>query len=332
MFICRAGLTAVGWIALVLTLLLEQVRPLPLRNPVYALAGTVADATHDGMNAGRRRHGTYAWLLLVGGALAIAGAAYAFALSISWWLALVVNVLVLYFTMGFRQFSHRLTEIQIALDNGDLAAARSELAQWKAGFDEPPASSQIDAGEIVRQASEHGLPLAHKHVFGVLFWFVLLPGPLGPILFRLAEYLARRWNRRPEGALPADRFGEFARRAFAWIDWLPARLTALGFAIVGDFEGAIYCWRRVSRPPAAVDGMPQPDSRTVILAAAGGALGSRVFGAAESARYFDETGLEGGGLSEPAPAMLNAAIGLVWRALLLWMALLLLISLANWLA
>ena len=64
MFICRAGLTAVGWIALVLTLLLEQVRPLPLRNPVYALAGTVADATHDGMNAGRRRHGTYAWLLL----------------------------------------------------------------------------------------------------------------------------------------------------------------------------------------------------------------------------------------------------------------------------
>jgi hypothetical protein len=30
--------------------------------------------------------------------------------------------------------------------------------------------------------------------------------------------------------------------------------------------------------------------------------------------------------------MLNAAVGLVWRALLLWLALLLLISLANWLA
>jgi len=40
-----------GWIALVLTLLLEQLRPLPLRNPVYAIAGTLADATHDGMNA-----------------------------------------------------------------------------------------------------------------------------------------------------------------------------------------------------------------------------------------------------------------------------------------
>ena len=94
-----------GWIALVLTLLLEQLRPLPLRNPVYALAGTLADATQDGMNAGRRRHGMYAWLLLVGGVTVVVGAFYAFALSISWWLALLVNVAVLYFTMGFRQFS-----------------------------------------------------------------------------------------------------------------------------------------------------------------------------------------------------------------------------------
>jgi adenosylcobinamide-phosphate synthase len=321
-----------GWLALVLTLVLEQLRPVPLRNPVYALAGTLADATQDGMNAGRRRHGMYAWLLLVGGVMVVVGAFYAFALSISWWLALLVNVAVLYFTMGFRQFSHRLTEIQLALANGDLPAARSELAQWKAGVDDVPSGAEIDADEIVRRSCEHGLQLAHKHVFGVVFWFVLLPGPLGPILFRLAEYLSRRWNRPPTGALPADRFGEFAGRAFAWIDWLPARLTALGFAIVGDFEGAIYCWRKVARPPSIVGGMPQPDSRTVILAAAGGALGSRVLSSAESARYFDEAELEGGGLAEPGSGMLGAAVGLVWRALLLWLALLLLISLANWLA
>ena len=321
----------VGWIALVLTLVLEQVRPLPVRNPVYAIAGAIAEAAQDGMNAGRRRHGMYAWLLLVGGAVVLVGAAYAFALSISWWLALLVNVVVLYFTMGFRQFSHRLTEIQIALANGDLAAARHELAQWKAGIEEAPVAAEVDADEIVRQSCEHGLQLAHKHVFGVLFWFVLLPGPIGPILFRLAEFLARRWNRPSGGVLPADRFGEFARRAIAWIDWLPARLTALGFAIVGDFEGAIYCWRKVTRPPSIAAGLPQPDSRTVILAAAGGALGSRLLTSAESTRHFDEAGLEGGGLAEPGAGMLNAAVGLVWRALLLWLALLLLITLAGWL-
>lgn len=321
-----------GWLALVLTLLLEQLRPLPLRNPVYAIAGTVADATQDGMNAGRRRHGAYAWFLVVGGALVLAAAAYAFALSVAWWLALLVNVVVLYFTMGFRQFSHRLTEIQIALANGDLATARRELAQWKAGAEEAPATAEVDADEVVRQSCEYGLQLAHKHVFGVFLWFVVLPGPLGPILYRLAEYLARRWNRPPAGALPPDRFGEFARLAFAWIDWLPARFTALGFAIVGDFEGAVYCWRKARRPPSIAGGMPQPDSRTVILAAAGGALGCRVLSRAESARYFDEEGLEDGGLAEPGPGQMNAAVGLVWRALLLWLALLLLISLAGWLA
>ena len=44
--------------------------------------------------------------------------------------------------------------------------------------------------------------------------------------------------------------------------WAPARLTALGYAIVGDFEGAIYCWRQVARqtPPA---GEPVPDARTL---------------------------------------------------------------------
>lgn len=321
-----------GWIALVLTLLLEQLRPLPLRNPVYAAAGTVADATAEGMNAGRRRHGVYAWLLLVGGVLVLAGAAYVFALGVSWWLGLAINVVVLYFTMGFRQFSHRLTEIRIALANGDLATARSELAQWKAGVGEVPPTAELDADEIVRQSCEHGLQLAHKHVFGVVFWFVLLPGPLGAILYRLSEYLARRWNRPLTGALPADRFGDFARRAFAWIDWLPARLTALGFAAVGDFEGALYCWRKVARPPAISDGLPRPDTRTLVLAAAGGALGRRVFGATESARWFDEEGLEGGGLAEPGPGLLEAATGLVWRALLLWLALLLLLTLARWLA
>jgi adenosylcobinamide-phosphate synthase len=284
------------------------------------------------MNAGRRRHGLYAWLLLVGGIIVTAGTVYAFALSVSWWLALLVNVVVLYFTMGFRQFSHRLTEIQIALANDDLPAARRELALWKAGAEEAPPAAELDADELVRQACEYGLQLAHKHVFGVFFWFVLLPGPIGPILFRLSEYLARRWNRPPSGALPADRFGEFARRAFAWIDWLPARLTALGFGIVGDFEGAVYCWRKVAaRAPAVIEAMPQPDSRTLILATAGGALGQRVLGADESSRYFDEAGIEGAGLSEPNATLLRAAVGMVWRALLLWLVVLLLLSLAGWL-
>lgn len=320
-----------AWFSLVITLLIEQARALPNANPVYASVREVSSWAERNLNAGRPRHGFYAWLLVVVGLTLMVGAVYSLLASISWLLALALNVLVLYFALGFRQFSHRGTEIQIALANGDLAAARRELTAWKQQSDPAFSAADLTPEEVVRQAIEHGLLLAQRHVFGVFFWFVLLPGPMGAVFYRLAEHSARVWSRAPAPPTPADRFGEFARRVFAWIDWIPSRLTALGYAIVGDFEGAIYCWRQVARQPAT-DGLPAPDARTLVLAAASGALGLRLMPEAEVARHFDEAGNEGAGLAEPRPPAVRAVVGLVWRALLLWLGLLLLLTLAHWLA
>jgi adenosylcobinamide-phosphate synthase len=320
-----------AWLSLVITLLIEQARALPNANPVYASVREVSSWAERNLNAGRPRHGFYAWLLVVVGLTLMVGAVYSLLASISWLLALALNVLVLYFALGFRQFSHRGTEIQIALANGDLAAARRELTAWKQQSDPAYSAADLSPEEVVRQAIEHGLLLAQRHVFGVFFWFVLLPGPMGAVLYRLAEHSARVWSRAPAPPTPPDRFGEFARRAFAWIDWIPSRLTALGYAIVGDFEGAIYCWRQVARQPST-DGLPAPDARTLVLAAASGALGLRLMPEAEAARHFDEAGNEGAGLAEPRPPAVRAVVGLVWRALLLWLGLLLLLTLAHWLS
>ena len=49
----------------------------------------------------------------------------------------------------------------------------------------------------MRQAIEHGLLLSQRHVFGVFFWFVVLPGPIGAVVYRLAEHVSRAWNRPP---------------------------------------------------------------------------------------------------------------------------------------
>ncbi|HEU0204519.1 MAG TPA: CobD/CbiB family protein [Burkholderiaceae bacterium] len=318
-----------SWIALVITLLIEQVRPLPLRNPVYAAVSSLAGDAERNMNAGRRRHGMYAWLLIVGGATVLVGAMHAALLALFWLAALALNVLILYFTLGFRQFSHHFTLIQAALDGGDLAAAQHALTEWKQAGDRTYNAAGLEASEVVRQAIEHALLLSLRHVFGVLFWFVLLPGPMGAVMYRLADYLARRWSRTRSDGTPPDHFGEFAKQAFAWIDWLPARLTALGFAIVGDFEGTLFCWRQVTRAPA-VDGMPSPDTRTLVLAAASGALGTRVMGISETAKYFDETSQDVANLAEPSVNTLHSVVGLAWRALLLWLGLLLLLTLAAW--
>jgi adenosylcobinamide-phosphate synthase len=320
-----------GFVALIVTLLLEQLRPLPARSAIGALAESVADGAERNMNAGRRRHGMYAWVLVVIGSALLAGVLYAAAWKISVFAALAVNVAVLYLTLGFRQFSHPITEIQLALDAGDLDGARRTLTMWRRNEDPSFDASDMPIDELVRVTMERGLLLSHRHVFGVFFWFVVLPGPTGPVLYRAADYVARRWNRPATGGAPADRFGDFAQRAFAWIDWVPTRLTALGFAIVGDFEGAIYCWRQASKHGAmTAAGLPSPDSRTLLLAAASGALGARAMTSAESARVFDEPGHEGAGLAEPEPRRLLSGIGLVWRALILWLILLLLLSLAGW--
>ena len=320
-----------GFVALLLTLLLEQLRPLPARSALGAAAQSVADGAERNLNAGRRRHGMLAWLLVVIGSTLLAAAVYVIAWQVSVFLALAVNVVALYATMGFRQFSHPITEIQLQLGAGDIDGARRTLTAWLRHDDPAFDAADLPVDELVRITMERGVQLSHRHVFGVFFWFVVLPGPTGPVLYRTAEYVARRWNRPPAPGVTADRFGHFAQRAFAWIDWMPTRLTALGFAIVGDFEGAIYCWRQAARGAMSTDGMPGTDGRALLLAATSGALGVRVMTPADAARLFDEPGHEGAGLAEPEPRRLQSGVGLVWRALILWLILLLLLSLAGWL-
>ena len=86
---------------------------------------------------------------------------------------------------------------------------------------------------------------AHRHVFGVFFWYVLLAslgfGPAGAVLYRLAEFSSRYWSYQG-GALGVpvnERLRQRATRLFELIDFIPARLTAFGFAVVGDFEEAV---------------------------------------------------------------------------------------------
>src|SRR5690606_9549634 len=84
---------------------------------------------------------------------------------------------------------------------------------------------------------ETTLSRAHYGLFGPVLWFIVL-GPAGVVLYRLAYLLKVEWQ-APAGSA----FNQFAKQAFDFIDWLPARITAISFAIVGDFEDAIYCWR-----------------------------------------------------------------------------------------
>ena len=67
-------------------------------------------------------------------------------------LGLVVNVVVLYFLMGFRRFSHAISAIVAALSANDLQAARRALAAWRGGV--RPRTSRVRTSRAWRSSAD----------------------------------------------------------------------------------------------------------------------------------------------------------------------------------
>jgi adenosylcobinamide-phosphate synthase len=328
-----------SFFAILFALLIEQVRPLARNNPIHAALRSWARWVSRNYDAGKPQHGWIAWVLaVIFPALVAVAVHWLLAIFVGWPFAVLWSVAVLYVTLGFRQFSHHFTNIRDALDAGDEAAARELLAQWQ-----QVNASELPRSEIVRHVIEYSVLAAHRHVFGVLGWFSVLAafglGPAGAVLYRMAEFVGRYWRYRSrtqvQAASPA--LQSAAARAWAVIDWLPARVTALGFAVVGSFEEAIDCWRNhAQRFPDDNDG--------VILAATSGAVNVRLGGEALRSAFAPNTSqgfTVGGAGAEAMPdtestpgreaevGHLRSVVGLVWRSVVLWMVLLALLTMAR---
>ena len=118
-------------IAIVVALLLEQWRPLVERKTYHALLARWANWLEGTFNAGESRHGRIAWGVAAA-PLALGSLVLHYALL--WahpFLALALNVIALYVTLGFRQFSHSFTGIQLAMKADDLDLARELIGKWR---------------------------------------------------------------------------------------------------------------------------------------------------------------------------------------------------------
>ena len=168
----------------------------------------------------------------------------------------------------------------------------------------------------------------NRHVFGVFFWFLMPLGPGGVVLYRLADMAAERWGKHVPNSLHLE---AAARHFFYVLDWVPARLTAMSFALAGNFEDTIYAWRYLTHKWA-------DELSAVILAAGSGALGVRLGEPlrepdSEEALRMAEAGeapIYDVGL-EPSERTLRSAIGLVWRVIIALMILLAMLTIAVWL-
>lgn len=325
-----------NFFAVLIALLIEQVRPLRRGNRIHEALIAWVRWTGRNFDAGRAHHAWIVWIITVVFPAVVAGVVYLGLGQLNLFAGFVWNVLVLYLTLGFRQFSHYYTDIREALVQGDEMRARRLLAEWR-HLD----TVELPRTELLRHVIEHALLAAHRHVFGVFFVFIVFStlglGPAGAVFYRMAEFAGRYWSFRSRaiGAPANAGLLSLSRRLFNLIDHVPARMTAFGFAVVGNFEEAVHTWRRDAE-------LWLHPNEGIILSAAAGAVGVQLGGQAAPGVTPDRSKTFDGGVEAdtsesvghtsgepPHAGHLHSIVGLVWRSVALWLLLLALLSLAN---
>jgi len=292
--------------ALLLTLLLDRLRPVApveamlasLRRGLAALArGTWAGEAHN------------PWLAFALVALPLA-AAVLFLRGLLDGFGLLLDLLILLLVMRLADVLQWADRVARALDEGrdsDAAALLSDSPVPLPGVPTQPAARGRVTVEVL-------LLSVHSRVLAPLLWYVLLPACLGPLLYLLIGQVYQAWT-RPDAPPP---YAAAAQRLLRWADWLPARATALALAVVGDFEDAVYAWRQNAANWTLLE-------EGAILASASGALGLEL---GDPRRVTPEfAGAPSG--DGTAAATIRSALGLVWRAIVLGLAALLLLGVGR---
>jgi membrane protein required for beta-lactamase induction len=215
----------------------------------------------------------------------------------------VFACLILLYSFGPEDLDQQITAFNEARERNDQDAADAIASRL---LQEPPPPTEPAYTQAVAEAI---LEQANSRVFAVIFWFLLL-GPFGALLYRLVSVLPSLKTSHTD----LD-FFIAARQLLAILDWLPARITAFTYAIAGSFEDALYGWR--SYHESRFDEFSNNASGILICTGTGALRMSSLMD-----DKFDHTGTY--------QYLVEAAMGLVWRSLLVWLALLGLFTLAGW--
>jgi len=267
--------------------------------------GTLVAAVEKRLNNRRLSSGLFAWMLVV---LPFAG----LALYLRPLAPFAVDVALLYFALGAQSLCEHAEAIAKPLQEGRLDEARQRVG-WIVSRD----TSALDESGVAKAGMESVLENGNDAIFGTLCWFALLGGP-GALLFRLANTLDATWGYRTERF---NLFGRTAARIDDGLNWVPARLTALTYALLGHTRQALACWR------TQAPGWESPNAGPVMSAGAG-SLGVQLGGAAI---YHGQEELRPPLGTGPAPvaADLGRAIALIRHSLWLWLAVFFVIGFFN---
>ncbi len=239
--------------------------------------------------------GFYCWLILV---LPPTVATW---LLLSWlptpaqW---ILECLIVYFSIGWKSMQEHAYVVHRHLEAKELDKARESVSRIVSRK-----TDELDEREIAKGAVEAVIENGSDCVISPIFWYLLLGAP-GALMFRLANTLDAMWGNK------TDRYIEFGR-ASARIDdilnWIPARLTAIGYAICGRFASAWWC---MNNQKAESEG----PNAGLVMAAGGGALEIKLGGPAIYHGKLDVRPVLGIGREVEGRDILRS-IQLLWRTI-----------------
>jgi adenosylcobinamide-phosphate synthase len=293
---------------MIAAVLLDRLLGEPRRAHPLVAFGRVAQWIERRMHADRRVAGVLAWSLAV---LPPVLLLWCLQRAAPFWISQLIAAWVLYFTLGLRSLGEHARPVATALQTGELDAARSAVGRMVSRD-----TAVLDVSQVAAAATESVLENGNDAVFGALFWFALLGAP-GALLYRLANTLDAMWGYRTPRY---ERFGWAAARIDDVLNYVPARLTAFTYALCGNFQRAMRCWRVQA---------PQWDSPNAgpVMAAGAGALDVRLGGAAPYHGVWEERPQLGEG-EPPSAASVLRALRLLRHGVIVWLLVALLLGFA----
>lgn len=144
-----------------------------------------------------------------------------------------VNALVLYLCIGLRSLEQHGMAVYQPLQQGNIIEARQQV-----GMIVSRDTQQMDASQISSATVESMLENGHDSVFNIVFWFLLLGLP-GAVLMRMVNTLDAMWGYKNTRYL---NFGWAAARLDDVMGYIPSRITALSYALIGQSRTAFTSW------------------------------------------------------------------------------------------
>ena len=214
----------------------------------------------------------------------------------------LLNAMVLYLVIGANSLEEHVLKVKSALLKGNISKARKAVSYMVSRNTEA-----LDEEGISKASIESVLENGSDAIFAPLFWFIIAGAP-GALCYRLLNTLDAMWGYRNERYL---HFGWAAARLDDLFNWLPARLTSLSYALMGDFQEAMRCWRKQA------SSWKSPNAGPVMISGAG-ALHLKLGGVASYDGKQTERPIIGCGRF-PNIHDIDRVLELVQRTILLWL-------------